>query len=80
MKKLIINSLDKGYFGIRDSFVKSGDVEVIHDGQTYIIKKGTMPHKMVKKKSKFGPENDFFIYMYKAPVIAEAKNQMELFK
>lgn len=79
MKRLVINSLDKGMFGVRDSFVKSGDVEVIHDGQTYIIKKGTMPHKMVKKKSKFGPENDFFIYMYKAPVIASLENQLRLF-
>jgi len=78
MKRLIINKLDNGFFGIRSNFVEREDVEVVYNGETYLVKRGTKPHRISQIPSKF-EEKPMTIFMYKAPVIANLENQMRLF-
>lgn len=78
MKRLVINKLDRGYFGIRSNFVEREDVEVIYNGETYLVKRGTKPHRVTTIPSKF-EEKPMTIFMYKAPVIAGEKDQLTLF-
>lgn len=81
MKRIEIKKLDKdGFFGIRKHWVDHEDVEVIINGDTYLVPKGRKPHKVMPWKSKFGPDSDFEMAMYKVPVLAREENQMELFK
>lgn len=78
MKRLVISKLDKGYFGIRSNFVEREDVEVIYNGEAYLVKRGTKPHRVTTIPSKF-EEKPMTIFMYKAPVIANLENQLKLF-
>jgi len=78
MKRLIINKLDKGYFGIRSNFVEREDVEVFYNGETYLVKRGTKPHRVTTIQSKF-EEKPMTINMYRIPVLAREENQMRLF-
>lgn len=78
MKRLIINKLDRGYFGIRSNFVEREDVEVLYNGETYLVKRGTKPHRISLISSKFRTE-PMEIWMYRLPVIASEENQMRLF-
>jgi len=76
--RLVINKLHDGYFGIRSNFVEREDCEVIYNGEKYLVKRGTKPHRISKIPSKF-EETPMTINMYKIPVLAREEDQLRLF-